>query len=136
MFYEKAVLTNITILAGNLQTFNFIKKRLQNRCFPLNIAGFLRRPILINICWRLLLILQKSYRTAVSSCFCIESFIKLVTDCRNMLIDIKLMAPRRFSMLLLGIVISIVNICNKMYLCYQKKLILRVLYKSIFKVYP
>ena len=110
-------------------------KRSSNTCFPLNIAGFLRRPILMDICWRLLLILQKSYRTTMSSCFCIESFIKFVTDCRNMLIDIKLMAPRRFSMLLLGIVISLVNICNKTYLCYQKKLILQVVYKSIFKVY-
>ena len=29
---------------------NFIKKRLQHRCFPVNIAKFLRTPILKNIC--------------------------------------------------------------------------------------
>ena len=34
---------------------NFIRKRLQHRCFPVNIAKFLRKPILKNICERLLL---------------------------------------------------------------------------------
>ena len=34
---------------------NFIKKRLQHRCFPINIAKFLRTPILKNICECLLL---------------------------------------------------------------------------------
>ena len=34
---------------------NFIKKRLQHRCFPMNIAKFLRTPILKNIYKRLLL---------------------------------------------------------------------------------
>ena len=34
---------------------NFIKKRLQHMCFPVNIAKFLRTPILKNICKRLLL---------------------------------------------------------------------------------
>ena len=37
-----------------LKTSNFIEKRLQNRCFPVNIAK-LRVPILKNICERLLL---------------------------------------------------------------------------------
>ena len=40
-------------LAG-LKGCNF--KRLQFRCFPVNIAKFLRKPILKNICKRLLLI--------------------------------------------------------------------------------
>ena len=34
---------------------NFNKKRLQHKCFPVNIAKFLRTPILKNICQRLLL---------------------------------------------------------------------------------
>ena len=34
---------------------NFIKKRLQHRCFPVNIAKLFRTPILKNICGRLLL---------------------------------------------------------------------------------
>ena len=34
---------------------NFIKKRLQHRCFPVNIGKFLRTPILKNICVRVLL---------------------------------------------------------------------------------
>ena len=35
--------------------WNFIKKRLQHRCFAVNIGKFLRTPILKNICIRLLL---------------------------------------------------------------------------------
>ena len=38
-----------------LQVCNFIKKRLQHMCFAVNIAKFLRAPILKNICERLLL---------------------------------------------------------------------------------
>ena len=37
------------------QACNFIKKRLQHRCVPVNIATLLRTPILKNICERLLL---------------------------------------------------------------------------------
>ena len=36
-----------------LDYWNFIKKRLQLRCFPMNIAKFLRTPVLKNICERL-----------------------------------------------------------------------------------
>ena len=65
---RKAVLKNFAIFTGKhlcwslcfnkvvyLQTCNFIKKRLQHRCFPVNIAKFLRNPILKNICEQLLL---------------------------------------------------------------------------------
>ena len=38
-----------------LEVWNFIKKRLQQRCFLVNIAKFLRTPILKNICQWLLL---------------------------------------------------------------------------------
>ena len=52
MFYKKKnVLKNL----ASYQSCNFIKKRLQRRCFSLNIANFLRKAILINICQRLLL---------------------------------------------------------------------------------
>ena len=37
-----------------LEACNFIEKRLQLRCFPLNIAKFLKTPIMKNICERLL----------------------------------------------------------------------------------
>ena len=33
---------------ADLQACNFLKKRLQNRCFPVNIAKFLRAPFLQN----------------------------------------------------------------------------------------
>ena len=36
-----------------LQAFNFIENRLLHRCFPMNIAKFLRANILKNICERL-----------------------------------------------------------------------------------
>ena len=35
------------------QTCNFVKKRVQHRCFPVNIAEFLKTPILRNVCERL-----------------------------------------------------------------------------------
>ena len=45
---------------SGLKAWNFIKKRLQHGCFPLNIAKFLRTPILKNICERLLFYLLLS----------------------------------------------------------------------------
>ena len=41
------------LLHSGLQTRNFIKKRLQHRCFPVNIAKFLGIAILKNICQQL-----------------------------------------------------------------------------------
>ena len=40
---------------AGLQACSFIKKRLQQRRFPVHIAKFLRTPVLKNICERLLL---------------------------------------------------------------------------------
>ena len=54
MFCGKDVLKYFAIFA-DIQTRNFIKKRLQHRFFPVNIVKFLRPPILKNICERLLL---------------------------------------------------------------------------------
>ena len=61
----KAILKNFTIYTGKhlcwclflikFETCNAVKKRLQLRCFPVNIAKFLRTPILKNICKWLLL---------------------------------------------------------------------------------
>ena len=39
---------------AGLKYYNFIKKVLQHRCFPVNVAKFLRSPILKNICGYLL----------------------------------------------------------------------------------
>ena len=47
---KKAVLKDFTIFTGKLQTYKFIKKWLQHKFFPLNIATFLRTPILKKIC--------------------------------------------------------------------------------------
>ena len=63
LFYKKAVLNNLAILIGKhlcwslflIQASNFITKRLQHRCFPVNIAKFLKTSILKGICERLLL---------------------------------------------------------------------------------
>ena len=40
-------------LFNKISDIDFIKKRLQHRCFPVNIAKFLRTPSLKNICKRL-----------------------------------------------------------------------------------
>ena len=52
MFTEKHLLWSKNKNAG-FQSWNFIKKRLQHRFFPLNIAKFLRAPVLENIRERL-----------------------------------------------------------------------------------
>ena len=55
-FHRKTlVLESLFNKAAGLKACNFIKKRLQHRCFPVNIAKFLRTFILKNICERLLL---------------------------------------------------------------------------------
>ena len=41
---------------AGLRVCNFIKKRLQHRCFPVNFAKFSGRPNLKNICERLILV--------------------------------------------------------------------------------
>ena len=56
MFYKKDALNNFAIFTGkHLKPCNFVKKRLQHKCFPMNIAKFLRTPLLKNICELLLL---------------------------------------------------------------------------------
>ena len=65
MHYKKAVLENFAIFTGkqlgfpfnkvaSLQAHNFLKKRFQSQVFPVDIAKFLRLPILKNISERLL----------------------------------------------------------------------------------
>ena len=66
VFYKKAVLKKFTKSTGNtcvgvlfknvagLKACNFIKKRPQNRCFPVNFAKFLKLFISKIICERLL----------------------------------------------------------------------------------
>ena len=50
---ETCVVASFLIKNPGLQLCNFIKTRLQHRCFPVNIAKFLKTPILKNICERL-----------------------------------------------------------------------------------
>ena len=56
---ETSVLESLFNKAAGLQVCKLIKKRPQHRYFPAIIAKFLRRPILKNICERLLLFIQK-----------------------------------------------------------------------------
>ena len=51
---KKPVLGSLFNRVGGFKT-NFLKKRLQHRCFHVNIAKFLRTPILKNIYEQLLL---------------------------------------------------------------------------------
>ena len=53
---ETPVLESFLNKVAGLYVCNFIKKKkLQHRCFPVNIANLLRAPILKNICIQLLL---------------------------------------------------------------------------------
>ena len=45
-FMKKSVLKNFAIFTGKLPTCNFFKKRLQHRCFPLNIANLFEEHLL------------------------------------------------------------------------------------------
>ena len=46
---KTSLLESVFSKAAGLQTCNIIKKRLQHRCFPVNIGKFLRIPISKNI---------------------------------------------------------------------------------------
>ena len=45
----------LELLFNKVAGCNFIKKRLQRRCFPVKFVEFLRTPILEDICKRLVL---------------------------------------------------------------------------------
>ena len=51
---KTSVLESLFNKVAGLQACNFIKKRYQHRCFPVNISKFSRTSILKNICVRLL----------------------------------------------------------------------------------
>ena len=83
--FRKTVLKHFAIFTGkhllfeslfkkvaDLKPCNFIKKKLQHRCFSVNIAEFLRTPILKNICERLLLSIPISGQCAhdLQKAFC------------------------------------------------------------------
>ena len=51
------------IKVAGLEACNFIKKRLQDRCFPVNIVKFLRIPIRKSYCDRLLLSIKTFLHT-------------------------------------------------------------------------
>ena len=69
VFYKKGLYKNFAIFKENTsvgvsfnkaavpQAYNIIKNRFQNRCFPVNIANYLRTPILKNS-WKPLLLLH------------------------------------------------------------------------------
>ena len=64
--HQRCPVKNVVVLeslfnkVAGLQACSFIKKRLQQRCFPVKLAKFLRTPILKNICERPLLFLFSS----------------------------------------------------------------------------
>ena len=58
IYRKTAMLESLFYKVAGLKAYIFIKKRLQHRCFAVNIAKFLRTPVLKNVCKRLLLILN------------------------------------------------------------------------------
>ena len=59
-FYRKTPVLESLNNVADLQANNFIKKRLQHRCFPVNVAKFLRTAFFIEHLWWLLLKILKS----------------------------------------------------------------------------
>ena len=85
--FKIGVLKNFAIFTGNnfaiytifLHNCNFIKKRLQRRCFPVIIAKFLRTVFFIEYLWWLLLYGSKYSEIRETSLYCtsINSFVNL-----------------------------------------------------------
>ena len=65
MFFKKIpVLESVFNKVAGLKAYNFIKNRLQHRCFPVNIAKILRTNNLKSICeWQL----PKLFKTLLQS---------------------------------------------------------------------
>ena len=70
MFFKIGVIKNFAYFSWSLflimcqgQAFNFVKKRLQNRCFPVKFAKFLKTPFFTeHLRWLLPLVeMQKKY---------------------------------------------------------------------------
>ena len=61
---------------SGLKVCHFIKKRLQHRCFPVNVAKYLGRPISKNIKERLLLQFGKFFYTTLLVLLCYKPLIK------------------------------------------------------------
>ena len=59
-FTRKYKFVTLKLLASSAEACNFIKKRLQHRCFPVNIQKFVRIPIMKNVCERLFLDLKSA----------------------------------------------------------------------------
>ena len=74
---------------NHLEACSFIKKRLQLRCFPVNIARFLRPPILKNFCEQLLLFSQSLSWNLYNSLNLYNSFTTEVPISRNQSIDLQ-----------------------------------------------
>ena len=72
MLFKKGVLKNFAIFSGkhlcwSLFLINFIKKRLQHRCFPANIVKFCRIAFFIEqLQWLLLFVGKQGSRTGIS----------------------------------------------------------------------
>ena len=54
-YSQESTCVGVSFYIASIQTYNFIKNGLQHRCFSMNIARFLRPPILKNIYERLFL---------------------------------------------------------------------------------
>ena len=81
IYRKTPVLESLFDEVAGLKTCNFIKKRLQHRCFSVNILKFLRTPILKNICQRL-----RSNKTIFCSLFkqrCSENIYLFKAKNRN-----------------------------------------------------
>ena len=93
-----------------LKDCNFIGKRIQLRCFSVNIAKFLRTPILKNFCKRLLLLLLESVMPVCHS----MNFVSF-TLCNHFLSHFVVIILKFVKLSLL------VTLCNKPFQKAQKE---------------
>ena len=77
-FTEKHLCWSLFDKVTGLQTCNFIKKRLQYRCIPVNFAKFLGKPILKNI-YKQLLLHFKYYTPANNTAKVVDAYSKTAT---------------------------------------------------------
>ena len=66
-FTRKHLCWSLFSKVAGLKACEFIKRRLQHRCFPMKFTKFLRTPILKTICGRLLLDLEKKVSVLITT---------------------------------------------------------------------
>ena len=84
------------------QACNFIKKRLWNRCFPVNFVKFLRKPFFIEHLWWLLLILSTITDSRLNHFVMINIYNEVLDACDMKLFTKEFIKVMDFRIVTLG----------------------------------